>query len=178
MQPENSKIAYRMCRKEDGSYIYAEPVLEQTISTLQIAQEAAEAVGVNLAPKMVDALVSAYMERCKVAVSRGQRPYVPCNDGNGMAFYAIFDDATIKAGDKDSEGNLIPVTADALKNRAQLFKVRLGCQVSSNFADITKPAVPAFNGEVKPIRTNAPAGNGGSSQGGNGGNNPDDGTLG
>lgn len=161
-----------MCRKEDGSYIYAEPVLEQTISTLQIAKEAAEAVGVNLAPKMVDALVSAYMERCKVAVSRGQRPYVPCDEGNGMAFYAIFDDATIKAGDKDSEGNLIPVTADALKNRAQLFKVRLGCQVSSNFADITKPAVPSFNGEVKPIRTNAPAG------GNQGGGNPDDGTLG
>ena len=167
MQDENSKIPYRMCRKEDGSYIYAEPVLEQTISTLQIAQEAAEAVGVNLAPKIVDALVSAYMERCKVAVSRGQRPYVPCNEGNGLAFYAIFD--------KDSEGNLIPVTAEALKNRAQLFKVRLGCQVSSNFADITKPAVPNFNGEVKPIKANGAAGGGG---GNNGGNNPDDGMLG
>lgn len=176
MQDENSKIPYRMCRKEDGSYIYAEPVLEQTISTLQIAKEAAEAVGVNLAPKIVDALVSAYMERCKVAVSRGQRPYVPCNEGNGLAFYAIFDDATIKAGDKDSEGNLIPVTAEALKNRAQLFKVRLGCQVSSNFADITKPAVPNFNGEVKPIKANGAAGGGGGNNGG--GNNPDDGMLG
>ena len=170
MQEEQTKIPYRMCRKEDGSYIYAEPVLEQTISTLQIAKEAAEAVGVNLAPKMVDALVSAYMERCKVAVSRGLRPYVPCNDGNGLAFYAIFDDATIKAGDKDSEGNLIPVSADALKNRAQLFKVRLGCQVSSNFANLTKPAVPSFNGEVKAIKANGAAGGGSVKPGsGNGG---------
>ena len=76
---------------------------------------------------------------------------------------------------KYSVHEFTPMTAEALKNRAQLFKVRLGCQVSSNFADITKPAVPNFNGEVKPIKVNGAAGGGG---GNGGGNNPDDGMLG
>ncbi|MBQ2190638.1 MAG: hypothetical protein II452_07200 [Paludibacteraceae bacterium] len=175
MQEENSKIPFSIRLKEDGSYAFAEAKLTNTVSSLQIAQKAADYAGVQISPKVVDALVSAYLTKAKEEVAEGNRVYIPCDDGNGIALYAILDKATLRQGDKDSNGETIAVNAANLSARAAQFKVRLGAQVSTNFADITKHASLHFNGEVTPIRNN---GSTPSNGGGNNGGDPDENVIG
>ena len=86
------------------------------------------------------------------------------------------DGSTLRRGDKDSNGDEIAVTAENIAARAGQWKTRLGARVSTNFADITKPASLHYSGKVVPIKGNASAPAGGGNQGG--GSDPDDGTLG
>lgn len=172
----NSTIPFDVRLKEDGSYGYAEAKPNNTISVQQLAKKAIAFTGVNFSQTIVQAIISAAMEAAKIEVAEGNLVYIPCEDGTALSFYPILDGSTLRRGEKDSNGDEIAVTAENIAARAGQWKTRLGARVSTNFADITKPASLHYSGKVVPIKSNASAPAGGGNQGG--GSDPDDGTLG
>ena len=176
----NSTIDFDIFLKEDRSYGYAQAKTKNTISYGQLAEKAIKFTGVNFSKTIVQAIISAAFEAAKQEVCEGNLVYCPCEDGTSLSFYPIIDGSTLRQGDKDSQGNVIEVTAENIAARAATWKSRLGARVATNFGDITKKSSLHFSQTVVPIKSDgsAPAGggNGGSSQGG--GNNPDDGMLG
>ena len=166
----NSTIDFDIFLKEDQSYGYAQAKTKNTISYGQLAEKAIKFTGVNFSKTIVQAIISAAFEAAKQEVCEGNLVYCPCEDGTALSFYPIIDGSTLRQGDKDSQGNVIEVTAENIAARAATWKSRLGARVATNFGDITKKSSLHFSQTVVPIKSDgsAPANPGtGGNQGGN-----------
>ena len=167
------QIDYDILIKEDGSYGYAKAKTTNTTGSNKLVQRTVDALGLQVSPVIVRAVLASAMDVTRDEVASGNRVYFPSNYGNSVAFYPIIDGSTIRQGDKDGEGNLIPITADSFLNRSGLWKVRMGAQVSTDFAAITKASHLHYSGKVKQIKNNDTTQEGGGNNGDNNGNTPD-----
>lgn len=170
----HSVIDYDILIKRDNSYGYAVANPANKISAKQLAKKAVDLAGVQISPVIAEAIIASAMQAAKNEVAEGNRVYLPCEDGTAIAFYPIIGDSTLRASDRDSEGNPIGVSKENIAARAANWKIRLGAQVATNFGDLTTHASLHFTGKASFIKDGSSQDNGGN----NGGNNPDDGMLG
>ena len=172
----NSKIPFEIRLKEGNLYGYAVAKPTNTISAKQLTKKAVDYAGVQISPVIAEAIIAAAMQKAKDEVAEGNRVYFPCEDGNSIAFYPIIDESTLRQGDKDSQGNVIEVNEANVAARAASWKIRLGAQVSTNFADITKHAHLHYTGKCKTIAASDNSDNQGNN--GGGGSDPDENVIG
>lgn len=177
----NSKINYDILIKEDNSYGYAKAKTTNNVGTNRLVQKTVDAIGLQLSPVVVRAVLACAMDVARDEVASGNRVYFPSNYGNAVAFYPIIDDSTIRQGDTDGEGNVIPMTPESFLNRSGQWKVRMGAQISTDFGLITKNSHLHYSGKVKQVKVNdttQQGGNQGGDNNGGGGSGPDENVLG
>ena len=166
-----SKISFSAYSKPGLSYAVAKTT--NVISSDEICEKAVALAGINIDPNIAKGIVAAALRATLKEVAEGNRVKLPytLKDDFGSA-YPILENATLKTGDKDSEGNLISPTVENLVSRASQFRVRMGFQVGQNFStDLNSKSSLEWNGQSITINTTDSDDD---SEGGNQGNEGED----
>ena len=169
-----AKITYDAHKAQNGSYIYAAAVTTNEITAEDLIDKAVELSGINIDENIARGLIGSAFQAVINEVAEGNRVYLPAKKGNFGAAYPIIKNSTIRQGDTDSDGDTIPITPEALAQRASTWGLTIGFQVGNNFSkQLREKASLEWNGETKTIASNSSA-NSDDDEGGNQGNEGED----